>query len=129
MFLSWFLLLLLFSVPVVIATLFRLRLQRKYFLAVGKMAISMLAAWLLLGFLIQQDAVVLNLICLLVVVALASFMVVHRTRWKVKYHFVPVLIATLCVSVLVSMVAVCAVSPMEDLLSARYFLPMLGFCV
>lgn len=129
MFLSWFLLLLLFSVPVVIAALFHLRLQRKYFLAVGKMAISMLAAWLLLGFLIQQDAVVLNLICLLVVVALASFMVVHRARWKVRYHFVPVLIATLCVSVLVSMVAVCAVSPMGDLLSARYFLPMLGFCV
>ena len=56
-------------------------------------------------------------------------MVVHRARWKVRYHFVPVLLATLCVSVLVSMVAVCAVSPMGDLLSARYFLPMLGFCV
>ena len=129
MFLSWFLLLLLFSVPVVIAALFRLRLQRKYFLAVGKMAISMLAAWLLLSFLVQQDSVVLNLICLLIVVAFASFTIVHQVRWKVKYHFIPVFVATLCASILVTIVAVFAVSLKGDLLSARYLLPILAFCL
>ena len=108
MFLSWFLLLLLFCIPVAIVALFHLRLQRKYFGAAGKMAINMLVAWLLLSFLVQQDSVVLNLICLLIVVAFASFTIVHQVRWEVKYHFI---------------------SLKGDLLSARYLLPMLAFCL
>ena len=98
-FISIFILVILLCIPVYLIYFFKLKLQHKLALAIGKAVGFLALTGIIYKLELSWNSIIFNLFLVVLLALLTAFVTVSKARFNMKKYFVPAFLSTLIVKV------------------------------
>lgn len=118
--------LLLLVVPFFFLRLYRTGLEKPLLTASFRMTVQLALIGVYLRYLFEWDLPWLNMLWVVVMVLVAAYTAVQRTRMTLKALFIPTVVAFLLSSVIIGLYFFVLVLNLSSPFTARYFIPIMG---
>ena len=126
-FISIFILVILLCIPVYLIYFFKLNLQHKVALAIGKAVGFLALTGIIYKLELSWNSITFNLLLVVLLALLTAFVTISKARFNMKKYFVPAFLSTLIVTFCLGIFVLLLIGSLVDALEIGYLLPVAGF--
>lgn len=120
---------LLIIIPIIIFKYYETGLVKTTLIAIGRMTVQLYLVGLYLGFIFKLNNVWVNIAWVVLMIIIASFTTIKRTKLDQKIFLIPIMVAMLVVIFSVDFYFLGVVVKLNYLFDARYFIPITGMLI
>ena len=117
---------LLLLIPVTALAYYRTGLVKDTLIAASRMTLQLFLIGFYLEYLFTWNSAWINLLWVIVMICVASWTVLGRTKLPVKQLFIPVIVAFFCSICIIDVYFLGIIIKLDHLFEARYFVPVSG---
>lgn len=118
--------LLLMVVPLYFFNLYKVRLTKSTIVATVRMIVQLFLIGIYLKYLFIWNNPFINILWVIIMVLVASFTSISRTRLKAKYMFIPIAVGLFISAMVIALYFLIFVLQLKNPFESQYFIPIVG---
>lgn len=118
--------LLLMAVPLYFFYLYKVRLTKSTIIATVRMIVQLFLIGIYLKYLFLWNNPFINILWVMIMVLVASFTSISRTRLKAKYMFIPIAVGLFVSAMVIALYFLIFVLQLKNPFESQYFIPIVG---